>query len=268
MGYYELRPRQGRLRWQKLLHAVKSHRVVTGLGCTAAVAAMFAAVLFPAAVTASTTERQLPIYNVQRDQKILSISFDAAWGAEDTDTLIEILDRYQVKATFFVVGDWVDRYPEEVKKLSEAGHEVMNHSNTHPYLTQCDQQTIIDEITACNEKVAAITGVTPTLIRCPYGDYNNQVIETIRSLGMEPIQWNVDSLDWKELSAPEITDRVLSQVDSGSIVLFHNAALHTPEALPGILESLISDGYTLVPISELILKGDYTIDVAGCQHPA
>ncbi len=268
MGYYELRPRQSRIRWRKLLHAVKSHKVVTGLGCVAAAAAMFAAVLFPAAVTASTTERQLPIYNVQRDQKVLSISFDAAWRAEDTDALIEILDQYQVKATFFVVGEWVDKYPEEVKKLADAGHEVMNHSDTHPYLTQCDEQTIIDEITACNEKIAAITGVTPTLIRCPYGDYNNQVIETIRSLGMEPIQWNVDSLDWKDLSAEEITQRVLSLVTSGSIVLFHNAALHTPEALPGILESLLSEGYTIVPISELILDGDYTIDVTGCQRPA
>ncbi len=268
MGYYELRPHHSRLRLRKLLHGIKSHRVLTGLGCAIAAVAMFAAVLFPAGVTASATDRQLPIYNVQRDQKLLSISFDAAWGAEDTDTLIEILDKYQVRATFFVVGDWVDRYPEEVKKLADAGHEVMNHSDTHPYLTQCDQQTIIDEITACNEKIAAITGVTPTLIRCPYGDYNDQVIETIRSLGMEPVQWSVDSLDWKELSAPEITDRVLGQVDSGSIVLFHNAALHTPEALPGILESLLSEGYTIVPISELILDGDYTIDPAGCQHPA
>jgi polysaccharide deacetylase family sporulation protein PdaB len=272
MGYYEVnppqKPRFGTKRWKDLLTLVRSHKLVTALGCAVAVMAMFAAVLFPAAVTTSATSRQLPIYNVQRDQKVLSISFDAAWGAEDTDTLIEILDQYQVKATFFVVGDWVDSYPEEVKKLSDAGHEVMNHSNTHPYLTQCDTATIIEEITTCNEKIAAITGVTPTLIRCPYGDYNDTVIETIRSLGMEPIQWDVDSLDWKELSAAEITQRVTSQVKSGSIVLFHNAALHTPEALPGILEQLLQEGYTFVPISQLILEGDYTIDVAGCQHPA
>jgi polysaccharide deacetylase family sporulation protein PdaB len=229
---------------------------------------MFGTVLFPASVTVSATERQLPIYNVEKEEKVISISFDAAWGAEDTDTLIEILDQYQVKATFFVVGQWVDAYPDEVKKLAEAGHEVMNHSNTHPYLTQCDQQTMAEEITTCNEKIAAITGVTPTLIRCPYGDYNDTVIETIRSLGMEPIQWSVDSLDWKEISAEEITDRVLGQIESGSIVLFHNAALHTPEALPGILEQLLSDGYTIVPISELIIQGDYTIDAAGCQHSA
>ena len=84
---------------------------------------------------------------------------------------------------------------------------------------------------------------------------------------MEPIQWNVDSLDWKEISAPEITQRVLSNITSGSIVLFHNAALHTPEALPGIIEALQKDGYTLCTVSELIVQGDYTIDNAGTQHP-
>ena len=89
-----------------------------------------------------------------------------------------------------------------------------------------------------------------TLIRPPYGEYDDHVITAIRSMGMEPIQWDVDSRDWKELSASEITERVTTRVQPGSIVLFHNAALHTPEALPGILEALLQEGYTFVPISE------------------
>ena len=245
---------------------------LTAFVCLLATCAMFWTVNYPAAVGASASPRQLPIYCVQRDQKLLSISFDAAWGNEDTQQLIDIMARYNVKATFFVVGDWVDRYPESVKALHDAGHEIMNHSNTHAHLPQLSTQQIVDDLTACNEKIRAITGVCPTLIRPPYGDYDDNSIRAIRSMGMEPIQWDVDSLDWKDLSAADITKRVTSRVCPGSIVLFHNAAKHTPEALPAILEQLISQGYTVVPISKLILPGvwgeDYTIDHTGRQFPA
>lgn len=235
--------------------------------CLCLAAAMLYIVNYPPAVGAAATSRQLPIYCVQRDQKMLSVSFDAAWGNEDTQQLIDILGRYQVKATFFVVGDWVDRYPESVKALHDAGHEIMNHSNTHAHLPQLSAQQIADDLNACNDKIQAITGVRPTLIRLPYGDYDDNSIRAIRAMGMEPIQWDVDSLDWKDLSAPEITKRVTSKVCPGSIVLFHNAAKHTPEALPGIIECLLQEGYTFVPISQIILSGDYTIDHTGRQCP-
>ena len=190
------------------------------------------------------------------------------WGNEDTQELIDILGRYGVRATFFVVGDWVDKYPESVKALHDAGHEVMNHSNDHAHMTQLSKEEIIADVEACNDKIEAVTGVRPTLIRPPYGEYDDHVIAAIRSIGMEPIQWDVDGSHWKEISAQEIAQRVTSRVQSGSIVLFHNAALHTPEALPGILECLLQEGYTFVPISELILEEPYTIDHTGRQCPA
>ena len=243
-------------------------KYLTVLACFVLACAMLWTVNYPAAVGASASPRQLPIYCVQRDQKMLSISFDAAWGNEDTQQLIDIMARYNIKATFFVVGDWVDRYPESVKALHDAGHEIMNHSNRHDHLPQLSAQQIADDLTACNEKIKAITGVNPTLIRPPYGDYDDNSIRAIRALGMEPIQWDVDSLDWKDLSAADITKRVTGKVCPGSIVLFHNAAKHTPEALPAIIEQLLADGYTFVPISQLILTGDYTIDHTGRQCPA
>lgn len=205
-------------------------RTLTVLACALLAAAMFALVNAPAVAEASATDRQLPIYCVQRDQKMLAISFDAAWGNEDTQQLIDILGKYNVKATFFVVGDWVDKYPESVKALHDAGHEVMNHSNSHAHMSQLSSEAIVADVEACNDKIEAVTGVRPTLIRPPYGEYDNNVITSIRSIGMEPIQWDVDSLDWKDLPAGEITERVVSRVQPGSIVLFHNAALHTPEA--------------------------------------
>jgi len=162
--------------------------------CLCLAGAMLWVVNYPAAVGASATNRQLPIYCVQRDQKMVSISFDAAWGNEDTQQLIDIMNQYQVKATFFVVGDWVDRYPESVKALHDAGHEIMNHSNTHAHLPQLSAQQITDDLNACNDKIQAVTGVRPTLIRLPYGDYDDNSIRTIRAMGMEPIQWDVETL--------------------------------------------------------------------------
>ncbi len=247
---------------------VLRRQMLTVAACAVVALGMFWLVSHPNAVGAAATVRQLPIYCVQSEEKVVALTFDAAWGNEDTQQLIDILGQYNVPATFFLVGDWVDNYPESVKALSDAGHSVQNHSNTHPYLTQCSADTIMSELNACNDKIEAITGVRPTLIRPPYGDYNDTVVNTIRSMGMEPIQWDVDSLDWKELSAPEITQRVLSGVQPGSIVLFHNAALHTPEALPDIIDSLMQEGYTFVTVNDLILTGDYTIDHTGRQCPA
>ncbi len=233
--------------------------------CLALAAVMFWVVNFPSAIGAASTARQLPIYCVQRDQKLVSVSFDAAWGNEDTEKLISILDEYGVKTTFFVVGEWVDKYPESVKALHDAGHEVMNHSNDHAHFASLSPDEIVKDVTACNEKIAAVTGVTPTLFRAPYGEYDDHVIAALESMGMYTIQWDVDSLDWKDLSAQEITKRVTENVAPGSIVLFHNAALHTPEALPMIFETLQGEGYEIVPISELILTENYTIDHTGRQ---
>lgn len=153
---------------------------------------IFAVVNAPATISTASTARQLPIYCVQRDQKVVSISFDAAWGNEDTQQLIDILKKYQVPATFFVVGDWVDKYPESVKALHEAGHEIMNHSNTHAHYPQLSAQEVVADLNACNDKIEAVTGVRPTLVRLPYGDYDDMSINAVRSLGMEPIQWDVD----------------------------------------------------------------------------
>ena len=218
------------------------------------------------AVTVSGAKRDLPIYCVDKgEEKVVSISFDAAWGNEDTQQLIDILGKYNVKATFFVVGEWVDKFPESVKALSDAGHEVMNHSDTHPHMTKMEKEAVKAEIEACNQKIEQVTGKRPNLLRAPYGDYNDMVVQAARETGCYTIQWDVDSLDWKNLSAPEITKRVTEKIKPGSIVLFHNAALHTPEALPGILEKLQTDGYSIVPISQLIYYENYTIDQAGKQ---
>ncbi len=208
----------------------------------------------------------LPVYCVDKgEEKICSISFDAAWGADDTPQLIKILDEYNVKATFFVVGAWVDKYPDAVKMLSDAGHEVMNHSDTHPHMTQLSHDAMKKEVESCGAKIEKITGKKPNLFRPPYGDYNSDVVNALADCKYYTIQWSVDSLDWKNLTANEIYSRVTENIHPGAIVLFHNAAKNTPEALPQILQYLKENGYKTVPISKLIYKDDYKIDNTGKQ---
>ena len=157
----------------------------------------------------------------------------------------------------------MDKYPESVKQLYDAGMEIANHSDTHPHMSKLSDKEIMNEVSLCNEKIEAITGEPVKLFRCPYGEYDDNVISTINGMGINVIQWNVDSLDWKDLSAEDIYTRVTRDVVPGSIVLFHNAALHTPEALADIIEYLLSEGYEIVPVSELLLTGEYEIDHAG-----
>ncbi len=216
--------------------------------------------------SAAKSSKLVPIYCVESDKKVVSLSFDAAWGNEDTEELITILDKYSISATFFVVGSWVDKYPESVKQLADAGHEIQNHSNSHPHMPQLSTEKMLEELNTCNDKIEKITGVRPTLFRAPYGDYNNQMIKNVESINMYTIQWDVDSCDWMEgHTAERIKNDVLKKVKAGSIILFHNAAVNTPAALPGIIESLIADGYSFSKISDLIYKENYTIDHTGKQ---
>ena len=209
-----------------------------------------------------------PLLSFADESKCVYLTFDDGPSDRVTPKILDVLKEEKVCATFFVVGDWVEKYPESVKALHDAGHEVMAHSDHHDHFNSLTTDQIVADINACNDKIEAVTGVRPTLFRPPYGEYDDHVIQAVRSMGIEPIQWSVDSLDWKDLSAADITQRVTSKIDPGAICLFHNAAKHTPEALPGILETLIGQGYTLVPISQLILTGDYTIDHTGRQCPA
>lgn len=145
----------------------------------------------------ATTDKKLPIYRVDDNNKNIAISFDAAWGNEDTEELIRILDKYKVKATFFVVGSWVDKFPESVKQLCDAGHDIQNHSNSHPHMPQLSVAQMTDELQSCNDKIKAITGKSPILFRAPYGDYNNTMLETVENQGMYTIQWDIETLATK-----------------------------------------------------------------------
>lgn len=216
---------------------------------------------------AQTTKRALPIYSVETSAPKVSLSFDSAWGNENTAKLLNILKDNNVYATFFVTGGWVDKYPEDVKSILANGNELGNHSNTHKHMTELSNTQVKNEIMSVNNKVKELTGTDMILFRIPYGDYNNKVINTINSLNLFPIQWDVDSLDWKNYSSSEIVNTVLNNkhLRNGSIILMHNGGKYTPDALNSIIKGLKEKGYEIVPISQLIYKDSYVIDTQGRQ---
>jgi polysaccharide deacetylase family sporulation protein PdaB len=210
-------------------------------------------------------DKRLPIYSVETEEKKIAISFDAAYGDQYTPQILDILDGYNVKTTFFLVGFWIDKYGEVLEEIHRRGHEIGNHSTTHPQMSKLTVEEIKKELETTAEKIKAVTGKDPILFRPPFGDYNNKVIETAQQLGYYSIQWDVDSLDWKEFGVEPVVDRVLKRVNNGSIVLFHNNAKYVADFLPIILDRLIKEGYTIVPVSQLIIKENYFIDHTGRQ---
>jgi polysaccharide deacetylase family sporulation protein PdaB len=211
--------------------------------------------------------RLLPIYSVQTDEKKVALTFDAAWGADKTEQIMDELEKYGYKGTFFLVGFWIDKYPEMVKEIHERGHLIGNHSTNHLHMSKLSEAEIKEEISVTSSKIAAITDYTPQYFRAPYGEYNNRLINYTIENGIQTIQWDVDTLDWKGLSAGQIAERVLNNAKNGSIILCHNNSDHIVEALPLILLGLKNKGYTVVRLDELVLKDHYTVDASGKQIP-
>ena len=219
-----------------------------------------------AATAVAAPKRELPVYSVERSDDVIAVTFDASWGADNTPKLLDILDEYNAKCTFFLVGIWVDKYPEMVKAIVERGHEIGNHSATHPHMSQISEAKNLEELRIMSDKVENLTGVRPTLFRPPYGDYNNKVIRTARGAGYEAVQWSVDSLDWKNISPQDMIRRA-GKVGRGDIILFHNDSQYLLDALPTLLQSYQDQGLQMVKVSDLLLTGETTIDVQGKQHP-
>ncbi len=216
------------------------------------------------------SNKELPIYCVDEPKPRVALSFDAAWGNEDTANILEILKKKKVHVTFFMTGGWVEKYPDDVKAIQAAGHELGNHSENHKQMSTLSAGQCKEEIMKVHEKVKALTGVEMKCFRPPYGDYNDTVITTARECGYYPIQWDVDSLDWKDYGTESIINTVLNHkhLGNGSIILCHNGAKYTPAALEQLIDGLQEKGYELVKMSDLIIKEDYTLDTEGRQHRA
>ena len=212
-------------------------------------------------------DRKLPIYCVETEEKVVALSFDAAWGNEDTQEILDILERQDVKVTFFMTGGWVEAYPEDVKKIYVAGHELGNHSENHKYMTKLSETQQKEEIMKVHEKVKKLTGYDMCVFRPPYGDYNDSVIRSADACGYYTIQWSVDSLDWKDYGVDSIIEKVTKHkaLENGAIILMHNGAKYTADALESVIIELKKQGYSFVTVPELIYTDNFHIDHTGKQ---
>lgn len=218
-------------------------------------------------VSSNAGGRELPIYCVETEEPKVALSFDAAWGNEDTEQILEVLAKHNVHVTFFMTGGWVESYPDDVKAIYEAGHDLGNHSQNHKNMSQLSEDACREELMSVHNRVKELTGYDMFLFRPPYGDYDNEVIRAAKDCGYYSIQWDVDSLDWKDYGVDSILTTVCDHkhLGSGSIILCHNGATYTAQALDALLTNLQEQGYQVVPVSELILREDYHMDYEGRQ---
>ena len=218
-----------------------------------------------AITTSSTNEKFLPIYKVETEENKIALTMNCAWNVDDIDKILEILEKNNVKITFFMVGDWIEKYSEAVKKIYDAGHEIGTHSDTHPHVNNLSYEENIKQLENSNDKIEKITGNRTNLYRTPYGEYNQTVIKAAQDKGYYTIQWNLDTLDYTGLTGEEMWNRIKDKIGSGDIILMHNGTEHTADSLDAIIKKIKEKNLEVVKISELIYKENYTIDVNGTQ---
>ena len=216
--------------------------------------------------TSASTSKMLPIYSVDTEENRAALTINCAWNAEDIDLILDILSKNQVKATFFIVGDWASKFPDAVKKISDSGNEVANHSESHAHVNNLNYEKNVEQIIKCSDRINKITGKPTTLYRGPYGEYNNTVIKAAEDNKHTMIQWNIDSLDYKGLTGEQMWERIEPKLAKGSIILMHNGTENTALSLDIIINNIKEKGYDLVTVSELIYKDNYTIDNNGVQQ--
>lgn len=215
--------------------------------------------------TSAKVPKLLPIYNVQTEEKKVAFTINCAWNADDIDLILKTLKNNNTKITFFMVGDWIEKFPEAAKKIYEEGHEIASHSDTHPHVNNLSYEKNIEEIENSNDKIQEITGQRTKIYRPPYGEYNDTVIKAATDKGYATIQWNLDTLDYTGITGEEMWNRIKDKLKSGDIILSHNGTKNTAKSLDMLIKNIKQRGLEVVRISDLIYKDNYFINTNGTQ---
>jgi len=226
---------------------------ITALALCVVVIAIFYVINLPVIVGVSARERPLPIYSVQREDQVIGLTFNAR-NPEDRHTaqVMEALHIHGVRATFFVTGDWIRANGDLAAILSARGHALMNLSDDYSFLKKMATTEILNNIEACNDAIAAVTGIRPTLFRAPYGEYDHNMVAAVHAMEMYAVQWSIDSGDRRGYDAQAIARRVHDQAFSGGIVLLHSDLEQTALAIPDLIDGLFRAGYVSVLLSEML----------------
>lgn len=209
---------------------------------------------------------QLPIYSVKRPDRKVAVTIDAAWGIESVPEILDALDQHDVKATFFLVKTWAEAHPDLTEEIHRRGHEIGNHTATHRDMTTLTPEERREELDSTADVIEKITGQRPSLFRPPFGACDAEVEQEAKALGYATIQWSVDSLDWKNISADQIAERVCREIKPGSIILFQSNGQNTAESLDRILTRLQKQGWEIVPVGQMIYPLDSPVGRTGVQE--
>ncbi len=234
---------------------------IVALACLLAVGLTDSAKVFSGQST-----KRMPIHSVETPEKVVALTFDASWGAGSTEGILETLNKNDARATYFVTGSWAELYAPQLKSLTESGRiEIGTHSNTHPHMPKLNQKQMQLELSTSVSIIESAVGKKVELFRAPYGEYSDTLLNAADKQNLTTVQWDIDTLDWQDVSAYDIAARALSQVKPGSIILLHNDGKHTLEALPAIILGLKNKGYSFKTVGEMIYRENYTIDQTGRQ---
>jgi peptidoglycan-N-acetylglucosamine deacetylase len=229
-------------------------------------AIVYTQLAFGSSVPAASQSQAMPVCRVSTSEKVVALTFDTAFGDKDyTQQIMDVLDKENAQATFFVMGLWADKYPDMVKSISKAGFEIGSHSMNHLRYPDLTETAVLEDANDAADLIFQLTGYDTKLIRLPYGAFNTADIMALENAGYIPVKWSLDSLDWKGNDAKKITDTVLSKAESGDIIMFQNNMEATPEALSDIVLGLREDGYKIVKLSDMLIGSSYIVDSQGTQ---
>ena len=206
-----------------------------------------------ATAAASTGQPKITFSQCHVDGQFIAMTFDDGPHAQNTPRLLEMLKERNIKATFFVVGECAKEYPEIMKRIVAEGHEIANHSWSHPQLSKMSESAVTEQLQKTHDAIVNETGVTPKLMRPPYGAFTpTQRAWANGKWGYKIILWDVDPLDWKVRNAEHVKSEILRHTVPGSIILSHDIHKTTVDAMPDTLDGLIGRGFKFVTVSELV----------------
>ncbi len=206
----------------------------------------------PAAKTARPFTPRSYITDWPTGKKLIALTYDDGPDPRFTPKLIDLLLEKKVPATFYVLGQRVNEYPEITRRLHELGFEVVNHTYTHKLLTKLSEAEVRSELKKTNDVITGITGAPVTHMRPPYGGRNAKVDEIIRSMGMKIVLWDIDTNDWRKRSAAQMTSQIMKAASDGSIILFHDRYQASLDSTAAVIDSLRARGFTFVTVGELL----------------
>lgn len=195
-----------------------------------------------------------PVYRGNPEKPMVTFLINVAWGNEFIPDILKTLDKHQMKTTFFFDGSWVKKNPDIAKTIYKAGHEIGNHAYTHPDLESCSREKTMEELKKTNDVIEETLGIKPNWFAPPSGSFNDETIQVAHELGMKTILWTADTVDWRKPETSEMVNRVLSQVENGTMILMHPTK-PSSEGLDAMIKDIKEKGYRLGTVSEMMDEG-------------